>query len=125
MYFDLTKIDEGFRYEKRFDIIDAEAERAGYFLLFSTDMESDVEDLLYYYRAKDVDEKMFYQLKVQIEGNRLRVHNDKTLSGKMFVVFIALIIRSYLLNNLSDYLSKEHITLKKAILRLPSLTVLN
>ena len=123
-YFDIYKTEDGFQYKKNDNTIDAEAEMAGYFLLFSTDMESEVEDLLYFYRAKDVDEKMFCQLKVHVDGNRLRVHNNKTVSGKMFVIFIALIIRSYLQNRLSNYLEKEHITLKKAMLRLSDIKII-
>jgi len=123
-YFDIYKTEDGFQYKRNDNSIDAEAEMAGYFLLFSTDMESEVEDLLYFYRAKDVDEKMFCQLKVHVDGNRLRVHNNKTVSGKMFVIFIALIIRSYLQNRLSNYLEKEHITLKKAMLRLSDIKII-
>jgi transposase len=123
-YFKVSKTENGFHCERKHDVIDAEAEMAGYFLLFSTDMESEVEDLLYFYRAKDIDEKMFCQLKVHIDGSRLRIHNSRTMSGKMFVIFIALIIRSCMFNNLSGYLAEEHITLKKAILRLSDIKII-
>lgn len=123
-YFELEKTDNGFNYARKSDIIDEEAQTAGYFLLFSTDMDAKVEDLLYYYRAKDVDEKMFAQIKVNIEGRRLRIHNNDTMHGKIFVIFIALVIRSYMLNHLGDYLAKEHITFKKAMLRLSDIKII-
>lgn len=37
------------------------------FLLFTTDMESTPEDTLYHYRAKDVVEKLFDQIKCDME----------------------------------------------------------
>jgi transposase len=57
-------------------------------------------DVLYYYRAKDADEKLFNQIKVEMEGNRIRTHNEEATGGKIFVIFLALIIRTYMRNKL-------------------------
>jgi hypothetical protein len=42
----------------------------------------------------------------------------ETTQGKLFVSFISLIVRSYMLNGLSDYMRKNGFTLKKILLEL-------
>jgi len=65
-------------------------------------MKSTASDILDYYRAKDVDEKLFAQIKVDMDGSRIRTHSEETTDGKTFVTFIACVIRSYLLNKLTN-----------------------
>ena len=43
---------------------------------------------------------------------------SETAQGKPFVSFISLIVRSYMLNGLSDYMRKNGFTLKKILLEL-------
>jgi hypothetical protein len=40
----------------------------GFFLLFSSDLVSSLLDVLYFYRAKDADETLFAQVKVELDG---------------------------------------------------------
>ncbi len=60
-------------------------------------------DTLYYYRTKDADEKLFYQLKIDLDANRLRVHSDTAVNGKLFMLFIAQILRVNLSTELTHY----------------------
>ena len=85
----------------------------GFFLLFSTDMTSSPTDILYYYRAKDADEKLFAQIKTGMDCDRMRTHNEDTTDGKVFVTFIACIIRSHLLDKLSQIIRDDSTSLKK------------
>lgn len=114
-YFTITKQDIGSGFDYAVDIEKVEALRKGkgYFLLFSTDFASSPSDILYYYRAKDADEKIFAQIKDDMEGNRIRTHNDETTDVKTFVTFIACIIRSYMLNKLAKYLAENSTSMKK------------
>jgi transposase len=75
-YFKLTKHekDAGFDYVVDIDKVDALRKNKGFFLIFSTDKTSSAEDILDYYRAKDADEKIFAQIKVDMDGNRVRTH---------------------------------------------------
>ncbi len=99
-------------------------ERKGYFLIFSTDMESTPSDTLDNYRAKDADEKLFAQIKVDMEGDRIRTHKEETTDGKAFVIFITCVIRSYLLNKLSNYLADNSTSMKKVFSQLSNITIL-
>jgi transposase len=48
------------------------------------------------YRRKDAVEKFFDSIKNDIDRNRLRIHSQEALEGKLFLDFIALIIYSYI-----------------------------
>jgi transposase len=75
-YFTITKHDHGsgFDYAIDFEKVEKLRKNKRFFLLFSTDMDSGPSDILYYYRAKDADEKLFSQIKVDMDGNRIRTH---------------------------------------------------
>ena len=126
-YFTITKHESGsgFDYVVDAEKVDKIRKRKGFFLLFTTDMESTPEDTLYHYRAKDAIEKLFGQIKCDMEGNRIRTHNEQTTDGKVFVTFVACIIRTYLLNKLNQYLTDNSISLKKALNQLSNITVIS
>ena len=46
---------------------------------------------------------------------RLYVQSDEVAEGKMFVAFIALIVRTYMQNQLSDYMSEHKFTFQKIL----------
>ena len=115
--------NKGFVYERNYDAIEAETEDLGYFYIFTTDERLTARDLLYLYRSKDADEKLYYQLKVYLEGNRIRVHSDEALAGKMLVLFVAQIMRSHLLCKLDGFLSRSHVALPKVLRKLSMLKI--
>ena len=82
-------------------------------MIFTTDMDATPEDTLFHYRAKDVVEKLFDQIKCDMEGNRIRTHNEQTTDGKVFVTFVACVIRTYLLNKLTQYLTDSSTSFKE------------
>jgi len=124
-YFKLTqhRDSSGFDYAIDTDKIEKLRKLKGFFLLFTTDMESSPSDILYYYRAKDADEKLFSQIKVEMDGNRFRTHNGNTTDGKAFVIFIACIIRSYMLKQLSAFLLSNSTSLKKVFNQLSNIII--
>ena len=126
-YFSITKHenDSGFDYSVDVDKVDNARKRKGYFLIFTTDMDSTPEDTLYHYRAKDAVEKLFAQIKCDMDGNRIRTHNEQTTDGKVFVTFVACIIRSYLLSKLTQYLTDNSTSLKKAFSQLSNITIIS
>ena len=119
-YFVLTKHDHdsGFDYTIDADKVETARKNKGYFLIFSTDMKSTASDILDYYHAKDVDEKLFAQIKVDKDGSRIRTHSEETTDGKTFVTFIACVIRSYLLNKLTNYLTDHSTSMKEVFSQL-------
>ena len=73
----------------------------GYFTLLSNDIKDPVEALRIY-RAKDVVEKAFGNIKERLNGRRMLVSSDAALDGKLFVQFIALILISYIRKHMID-----------------------
>ena len=65
----------------------------GYFALLSNDIKDAIE-ALETYRGKDLVEKAFHNLKDRLNLRRVAVSSEKSLDGKLFVQFIALIFLS-------------------------------
>ena len=126
-YFKITKHKQGsgFDYEADVEKIEKIRKSKGFFMIFTTDMESTPEDTLYYYRAKDVVEKLFDQIKCDMDGNRIRTHNEQTTDGKVFVTFIACVIRSYLMNKLKQYLADNSTSMKKVFNQLSNIMIIS
>ena len=114
-YFKFTKHEKGngFDYEVDVEKVEALSKNKGFFLLFTTDKEASASDLLYFYRAKDADEKLFGQIKNEMDGKRIRTHSERTTDGKTFVIFLACLLRSYMMGKLQRYLSEQSTSMKK------------
>lgn len=98
--------------------IDEQLSLCGYFLIAETDFTKSSEEILGIYRRRDVIEKSFDNLKNELDMKRLRTQSSETMQGKLFVSFISLIVRSYMLNCLTDHMLKNSFTLKKILLEL-------
>ena len=124
-YFILKKHenDDGFDFELDLDKMDNIMKYHGYFLIFTTNKNFTCEEILHHYREKDVDEKMFYQIKDPMRGNRNRTHNLDTTNGKLFVTFLATVIRSEMYRLLKDYIKGHSLTLKIVIDKLANIAV--
>ncbi len=86
---------------QREDIIREQLELAGYFVILTNDSK-DSEYILNAYRTKDVVEKSFDNIKNELDLERLRIHSDKAMEGRIFMGFIALIITSYIRRIMED-----------------------
>jgi transposase len=84
------------------DKVNKKLKRAGYFILLSSDDKLTSEEVLTIYRNKDIIEKNFDQFKNHLDFKRVKTHNINTTEGKMFVGFIALILRAQLHNKLKN-----------------------
>lgn len=126
-YFSIVKHEQGpgFDYKVNVEEVEKARKSKGYFLIFTTDAESTPDEVLHHYRAKDVAEKMFDQIKCDMDGNRARTHSGQTTDGKVFVVFLACVIRSYFLRKLERYLTENSTSLKKAFSQLSNIVVIS
>ncbi|MDR1840960.1 MAG: hypothetical protein LBQ86_03445 [Holophagales bacterium] len=70
------------------------------------------------YRGRDAIEKAFDQFKNGLDFRRLRTHTGKTMDGKVFVGFLALVMRSYMLKKAKESQATKHLTLEKILLEL-------
>lgn len=59
-----------------------------------TSCEMDASKALDIYRGRDNIEKMFRSLKSGIDFSKARVHSTESLQSKVFITFIAMIIRN-------------------------------
>lgn len=94
---------------------------AGYVVFLTSDLRLTPIEVLEIYRNKDVIEKNFDDLKNELDYSRLRTHINKTTDGKIFVAFIALILRSYISKNLpklKNELKKQNLTVQEILLEL-------
>lgn len=71
----------------------------GYFALLSNE-KMDAMTALDLYRNKDLVEKSFGNIKERLNLRRLLVSSERSLDGKLFVAFVALIYASYIKNNM-------------------------
>jgi transposase len=95
-YFEVTSTPKrGITIKPKQEAIDAAAKNYGYFVLLSNEIKDPIEALAMY-RNKDVIEKAFGDLKERLNFRRMEVSSERSLDGKLFVEFIALIYLSYI-----------------------------
>ena len=110
--------DGSLAFRRNPDAINKALSRCGFFLIGETDFKKSSEDILEIYRSRNVIEKSFDHLKNDIDMRSLHVQRDEVAEGKMFIAFIALIVRSYMQNRLRGYMSDHKYTFKKILLEL-------
>lgn len=95
-YFECAVKDKIIHLKRKPKAIAQAVNRMGKMILLSSKMLP-WDEALAIYRERDVIEKMYDQLKNDLDMLPLRVRKEETLSGLVFVYFIAIIIRSLLL----------------------------
>lgn len=94
-YYYLKFDDNGYfqSYTRKEKEIEKLVDRAGYFVIVSSKPMSAVE-ALNAYRDRDAVEKIFRMDKSYLGNDVFRVHSTKKLESKMFISFIALVLRN-------------------------------
>ncbi len=92
-------------YSLKTDAISEKLKLCGYFCLISSEKMAS-EEALDLYKGRDVSEKLFRADKTFIGGKSMRVRSVESLSAKIFVEFIALIIRNRIYNLLKEQMKK-------------------
>ena len=105
-------------YIRNHKAIDEQLARCGFFLIGETDFTKTTAEVLELYRRRDVVEKSFDDLKNELDMKRLRCHNGDTGSGKTFVAFLSLIVRSYMLKQLRPMMRQNDYTFRKILIEL-------
>ena len=95
-YYHITKTPvRGVKYTPKQPVIDEARKNFGFFVLLSNG-EKDPVEALRIYRAKDMIEKAFLDLKDRLSLRRTSVASEENLEGKIFIQFVALIYLSYM-----------------------------
>ncbi|MDR2387971.1 MAG: hypothetical protein LBE80_10370 [Deltaproteobacteria bacterium] len=126
-YFKITKHEPGpgFDFELDQALIHKLMERQGFFLLFTNDLAASPEELLALFKTKDADEKQFTQIRADLEGQRILPYNESLREGRIFVTFIALIIKSYMIRKLNKVLTRKSMPFKRVLNELQDIKIAN
>ena len=98
-YFDLIYYHEGQPDEKfmygreRYDMIDQDIRLCGYFVIITSEKMT-AEEALDLYKSRDASEKLFRGDKSYLGNRSFRVQSNESLHAKIFIEFVALIIRN-------------------------------
>jgi len=121
-YKDYFMIDEKGKDVLTFELdtnkVDEKLERAGFFILLSSKPELNSGEVLKIYRERDVIEKNFEQFKNRLDFKRMRTHWNKTTEGKLFIGFLALILRSYMRRIIKKTPQTKQLTFEKILIEL-------
>lgn len=82
-------------------VVQEELSLCGYYVIITSE-EMTAEHALTKYKNRDVSEKLFRDDKTFIGGRSLRVQSTNSAASKLFIEFIALIIRNRIYTKLSD-----------------------
>ena len=94
-YLFCRKSQNGIHIRRKTQAIEKDTALYGFFVILTNDSK-DPRYVLDVYRTKDVIEKSFDNLKNDLDLNRLNVHSDATMEGRVFLGFISLILSSYI-----------------------------
>ena len=100
LYYDEEKKTFLFPVEKA-GVIESEIDLCGYFCIITSEKMT-AKEAINLYKSRDVSEKLFRGDKSYLGNKSLRVYSDESASAKIFIEFIALIIRSKIYTNLKE-----------------------
>ena len=93
-YFHKDKPDQKFMMAReRTDVIDEEIRLCGYFVII-TSKKMTAEEALDLYKSRDASEKLFKGDKSYLGNKSFRVQSNESVRAKIFIEFVALIIRN-------------------------------
>lgn len=89
------------------DVISRDIKLCGYFCIITSE-EMTAADALTLYKSRDGSEKLFRGDKSYLGERSMRVYHDEPTHSKIFIEFIALIIRNKIYNCLTDRMKEIH-----------------
>lgn len=90
-------------YTERKDVIQSKINLCGYFSIITSEKMNAAEALIHY-KGRDVSEKIFLADKSFLGSSSSRVQSTESLRAKLFVEFVAMIVRNRMYNLLKDAL---------------------
>lgn len=111
-YFDLFYYHEGKEDEaflcarERIDVIDQEIKLCGYFVIITSESMT-AEEALTLYKSRDSSEKLFRGDKSYLGDKAERVYGSESVDTKVFIEFVALIIRNRIYTCLKEEMRRK------------------
>jgi len=118
-YFDIFHNTDGIflNAREKKEVIRAELELCGYFVIV-TSAKMTAEEALVIYKSRDTLEKLFSGDKTFLGAGSMRVQSQESVSAKLFIEFVALIIRNRMYTLLKDEVLR--LDLKKNYMIVPA-----
>ena len=91
--------------EDRTEVIELENNLSGYFCIITSEKMT-AKEALNLYKSRDTSEKLFRGDKTYLGDKSLRIYGDAAAESKIFIEFLALIIRNKMYNCLKDEMLK-------------------
>ncbi len=91
--------------EDRTQVIELENSLSGYFCIITSEKMT-AKDALNLYKSRDASEKLFRGDKSYLGDKSLRVYGDSAAESKIFIEFVALIIRNRIYTALKDEMKR-------------------
>lgn len=88
-------------FEEKMAVIEMELKLCGYFVIVTSEKMT-AKEALEIYKGRDASEKLFLSDKTFLGNHCLRVGSDESATSKIFIEFVALIIRNRMYNYLKD-----------------------
>jgi transposase len=102
----INKEDDIFLFAKeKADVIEREINLCGYFVIV-TSRKMTAREALSLYKSRDASEKLFRSDKSYLGNKSLRVYSNESAAAKIFIEFVALIIRNKLYTCLKDEMAR-------------------
>lgn len=101
-YLGVKKIDEKWRVTRKPNIMNKTIQNFGLFLVVSSLNKMSPEQTLNNYRCRDVAEKIFNIVKNDVGEKRIKTGKSKSVHGRLFIAFIATILRAAFQNKLKE-----------------------
>lgn len=107
IYYNKGKKDEKFMYGRELcDVINEERRLCGYFVIITSEKMTAAQ-ALELYKSRDASEKLFRGDKSYLGNKSFRVHTSESVHAKIFIEFVALIIRSRFYTCLKEQMQKN------------------
>ena len=107
IYYNKGKKDEKFMYGRELcDVINEEIRLCGYFVIITSEKMTAAQ-ALELYKSRDASEKLFRGDKSYLGNKSFRVHTSESVHAKIFIEFVALIIRSRFYTCLREQMQKN------------------
>ena len=87
--------------DERTDVIERELQLCGYFCIITSEKMTATQALVQY-KGRDISEKLFRSDKTFIGSKSERVQSSQSMSSKIFIEFVALIVRNRIYNLLKE-----------------------
>lgn len=115
--------------EERCSVVERELDLAGYFCIVTSEKMS-AKEAIELYKSRDVSEKLFRGDKSYLGNKSIRVYSEESARAKIFVEFVAMIVRCKMYIKLKEEMKKldkklNYMTVPAAIKELEKIIVFN